>query len=104
MPHFSFGRILIEYLIDDGANKLWFKILLPLPIHRAWWASIGTVVFYFLFYMYLDAIIPNTYGIARPCCFCLKSKSGNKSSIIRKVLCCFKKEQKVNATSNEVLP
>ena len=77
-PHFSFGRILLEYLIDDGANKLLFKLLLPLPLENAWYAAVFTTVFYFLLYMYLDAIIPNAYGIAQPCCFCCKRRNKSK--------------------------
>jgi len=101
MPHFSFGRILLEYLIDDGANKLFFKLIIPLPLHRAWWASVATTVGYFLLYLYLDAIIPNAYGIAKPCCFCLKSKKTKPCAMVKRILCC-RKRQELN--SNEVTP
>jgi hypothetical protein len=40
----------------------------------AWGALTLNIPFYFLLYLYLDAIIPDTYGIAKPCCFCLRRK------------------------------
>jgi hypothetical protein len=93
MPHFSFGRIFLEYLIDDGAGKLWFKLIMPLPLETAWWVSVFTIPFYFLIYMYLDAIIPNTYGVAQPWCFCCKVKS--KRSLLLRVFCCKKEKDEV---------
>ena len=30
--------------------------------------------FYVLLYMYLDAIMPNVYGIRQSCCFCLRKR------------------------------
>jgi hypothetical protein len=33
---------------------------------------------YFGIFLYLDEIVPNTYGIAKSCCFCFKKKSPKK--------------------------
>jgi ABC-type bacteriocin/lantibiotic exporter with double-glycine peptidase domain len=66
---------------------------MPLPLETAWWASVFTIPFYFLIYMYLDAIIPNTYGVAQPWCFCCKVKS--KRSLLLRIFCCKKEKDEV---------
>ena len=40
----------------------------------AWVCLTATVPLYFFLYLYMDAIIPDTYGIAKGFCFCLKRK------------------------------
>jgi hypothetical protein len=70
-PHFTFGMILIEFLVDHGVPKLFFKAILPLNMEKVWLANITSIAFFLLLYIYLDAIIPNKYGVARSCCFCV---------------------------------
>jgi hypothetical protein len=63
--------VLIEFLVDHGVNKLAFKAILPLNIDTVWAASVVSIFFYLMLYVYLDAIIPNKYGVTRSCCFCV---------------------------------
>ena len=66
-PHFSFGIIILDYFVKDGANTI-----MGLNVEYAWAALAASVPFYFLAYTYLDAIIPNAFGIAMKPCFCLR--------------------------------
>lgn len=45
---------------------------LSMPI--AWIALILSLPFYYGLYIYLDQIVPDTYGISRGCCFCLRRR------------------------------
>lgn len=40
----------------------------------AWISLFLNIPLYVALYAYFDQIIPNTYGIKKPCCFCLKRK------------------------------
>ena len=40
-------------------------------------------VLYFLLHLYIEAIIPNAYGVTKSCCFCLKRKRRNEISKVR---------------------
>lgn len=43
-----------------------------LSIPLAWISLILNIPLYFGLYVYLDQILPNTFGIKKDCCFCLK--------------------------------
>ena len=67
IPNFSFGVILIDYYIHDGA-----KLVLGLDVSVAWEFLALATPFYLGIYMYLDSVIPNTFGLRDSPCFCLK--------------------------------
>jgi ATP-binding cassette subfamily A (ABC1) protein 3 len=69
IPNFSFGVVLIDYYIHDGA-----KVILGLHVSVAWVCLLLSIPFYFCMYMWVDAIMPNTFGIRESLCFCLKKK------------------------------
>jgi len=69
IPNFSFGVILVDYYIHNGAQAV-----LGLEVSVAWVSLLFSIPFYVGLYMWLDAIIPNTYGISESLCFCLKRK------------------------------
>ena len=50
-----------------------------LDVTYAWIALTTSIPLYFLMYMYLDAIIPNEFGIAMSPCFCLKKRKLSES-------------------------
>jgi ABC-2 family transporter protein len=55
-----------EYKLLEGLNMplTWACLILSLPL-------------YYFLYVYLDSIIPDTYGISKSCCFCLKRRRRN---------------------------
>ena len=38
----------------------------------AWVVSVIQAPLYFLLYVYMDQVMPDTYGISKSCCFCLR--------------------------------
>lgn len=48
--------------------------MLDLNINVAWISLFLVTPLYIILYMYLDAIMPNAFGIRESCCFCLKKK------------------------------
>jgi hypothetical protein len=40
----------------------------------AWAALILSLPAYYFLYVYLDQVVPNTFGISKNCCFCLKKR------------------------------
>jgi len=38
LPHFSFGRILLDYLVNHGRQYFLFTMIMPLKIRYAWYA------------------------------------------------------------------
>ena len=63
LPHFTFGIILLEFLVDHGIPMIFYRAIVPLNPLSAWICTILTPVFYICLYVYLDAIVPNKYGI-----------------------------------------
>lgn len=49
-----------------------------LSLAGTWIAVILSMPAYYGLYVYLDQIIPDTYGIAQSCCFCLRLKRREK--------------------------
>ena len=66
LPHFSFSIVFLEFLTKGGASFLGFNVVL------AWIMLIIQTPLYLCLYLYLDAVIPNQYGIALKCCFCCR--------------------------------
>ena len=63
-PHFPTTVILTSCAgLDIG---------LSLPV--AWVVLIISLPAYYFLYVYLDQIIPDTFGISKSCCFCFKKK------------------------------
>ena len=73
-PHFSFGIIILDYFVENGA-----ELTMGLDVTYAWIALVSSIPFYFLLYIYLDAIIPNAFGIALRPCFCLRKQKESES-------------------------
>lgn len=48
--------------------------MLDLNVKFAWTSLVLVTPLYVFLYMYLDAILPNIYGIRQGCCFCLRKK------------------------------
>ena len=40
----------------------------------AWAALILSLPAYYFLYIYLDQVVPNTFGISKSCCFCFKKR------------------------------
>jgi hypothetical protein len=66
IPHFPFTVAMLDFFFEDGA-----KNLLGLSSSVAYMCLGICSVFYYFLYEYLDAIIPNAYGIKKGCCCCL---------------------------------
>lgn len=58
IPNFSFGVIALEIYVPGGALKL-----LGVNVTVAWTCLALATPFYLIVYVYLDAVIPNVYGI-----------------------------------------
>ena len=58
LPNFSFGIILLDFYINGGP-----ALILDLNVNVAWYSLLLTTPVYVALYMYLDAIMPNVYGI-----------------------------------------
>ena len=58
IPHFPYSVILLDFFFKDGA-----KLFLGLNITYAYFALIANVVGWYILYEYLDAVIPNAFGI-----------------------------------------
>lgn len=64
LPHFPTIAILAECAyVNTGIS---------MPV--AWICLILTIPLYYGLYVYLDQVIPDTYGISKKCCFCLRRK------------------------------
>jgi len=64
-------------LINDGHipyNKLVINLEDIHPIF-AWAFLFNGIFVWYLFYIYLDQVMPSTFGVQRSCCFCLERKS-----------------------------
>lgn len=66
-----FGYFLPDFptnvIVANAAN-----IPVDLNIYASWAALIIQPVFYFMLYIYMDQVMPDTYGISKSCCFCLR--------------------------------
>ena len=60
---------MLDFYIDGGPASI-----LDFNVNVAWASLILVTPIYVALYMYLDAIMPNVYGIRQSCCFCLKKK------------------------------
>ena len=49
--------------------------LLQLDVRVAWAALFLATPVYLALYAYLDAIMPNNFGIRQSCCFCVKRRA-----------------------------
>jgi len=43
-------------------------------VAAAWAALILSLPAYYFLYVYLDQVVPNTFGISKSCCFCFKKR------------------------------
>lgn len=69
LPNFSFGIILLDFYIKGGPTTI-----LDLDVTVAWVSLVLIIPVYVALYIYLDAIMPNVYGIRQSCCFCLRKQ------------------------------
>lgn len=71
-------RLYFGYFLPDFptnvivANQA--SISIPLNMTVTWLALAVQPFLYFLLYVYLDQVMPDTFGISKSCCFCLKRK------------------------------
>ena len=72
LPHFTFGMVLLDFLVDHGFPKLAYKAILPLSMESVWAWNFLSIAIYLCLYIYLDAVIPNKYGVTKSYCFCIK--------------------------------
>jgi len=63
-PHFTFGIVLLEFFVDHGLPTLVYRAVMPMSVTTAWTINCLTILAYLVLYIYLDAIVPNKYGIA----------------------------------------
>lgn len=67
-----------------------YRLCMPVDMTHVWIALCLTIGLYLCLYVYLDAIIPQKYGIAHSCCYCLKrhrrKKISKKASMIEQDL------------------
>jgi hypothetical protein len=54
----------MEFLVDHGLPMIFYRALVPVDATLAWVCTAITPFFYISLYVYLDAIIPNKYGIS----------------------------------------
>lgn len=73
IPHFPYSIIVLDFFFKNGAEAL-----LGLNITYAYFALIANVVGWYLVYEYLDAIIPNAFGIRKSLCCCLTMCCGRR--------------------------
>ena len=73
LPHFPLTVIIFELIYPYPPIPPYVGYLNnSIPI--AWGALVLNIPFYMLVYLYLDEIIPDTYGISKHPCFCLNKK------------------------------
>lgn len=94
LPHFPMILILGRYFNPCP----YFYYMDEVSIGLAWAFLVINIPLYFFLYMYLDQIIPNTYGIAKSCCFCLRKKP--KPEEVRESLRFSKKRVKAENMSS----
>ena len=62
-------------IVADMAES---SLNISLPI--AWAVLVLQAPMYFLLYVYLDQVMPDTYGISKSCCFCLRRKRASREA------------------------
>jgi len=77
-------RLYLGYFLPDFPTNVIVASIAGLEINislaASWGALIVQPVLYFLFYVYLDQVMPDTFGISKSCCFCLKRKRRDVSN------------------------
>ena len=81
LPHFSFGIVILDFFTAGAALALF-----GIKVAHAWVALVLSIPFYLGLYLYLDAIIPNEYGIARSCCFCLRREKRAQDEVQNEII------------------
>ena len=66
-PQFPFA-VQIANAFEPGNN--YFQV----PVGVAWFFSVILAPCYFFLHMYLESILPNTFGVSKTCCFCLRGR------------------------------
>ena len=72
LPHFPMSVIIFEIMYPPTVPLLPGYIDNSIPL--AWIALFLNIPCYFGLYIYLDAIIPDTYGISKHPCFCFRKR------------------------------
>ena len=70
LPTFPYTVIICE-LFQPGNG------FFVVPTSVAWICLVLLIPIYFYVHLYLEAIIPDAYGITKPCCFCFKRLPGS---------------------------
>lgn len=66
-PQFPFTTIMVDMLDTNGFK--FFEVGVPV----SWFFLALNIPFWFMLHLYIEAIKPDSYGIARSCCFCFQN-------------------------------
>ena len=78
MPTFPF-EVVLTYIFDFKSDDPEIPTVKFFEISEfwAWIALILLCPIYFFLHMYLEAIIPDAYGVTESCCFCFRRSRKN---------------------------
>lgn len=74
MPQWSYSMIMMQLMVPGYIMEY-----MGYQVFWAWFSLIASIVVFFAAYLYLDAVMPNTYGISQSPCFCLEKKKRHSS-------------------------
>jgi len=60
---------MIDFYIKGGAQDIF-----GLNLDAAWASLVISIPFYYVMFMYLDQIMPNSHGVKKSLCFCCSRK------------------------------
>jgi hypothetical protein len=69
LPNFPWTVIVIDILTENNLDFQFYEA----KIEVAWVLLALQAPFWFMVHLYLENIIPNSYGISKSCCFCFRS-------------------------------
>jgi hypothetical protein len=58
----------IAHIFDPENN------FFTVPVSVAWIFQVLLPPVYFMLHIYIENVVPNTFGVSKTCCFCLKKK------------------------------
>jgi hypothetical protein len=83
LPIFPALTIIVELTQSDTILPF-FSILDPsfVPKYVPWISLVLAIPAWFFIYLYLDSVMPNTYGISKHPLFCFRNKKKNPSNFV----------------------
>ena len=70
MPTFPF-EVVVTSIFQPNMVEYWFQVSAGL----CWATLVLLTPIYFLLHIYLEAIMPNAYGVTETCCFCFRKRT-----------------------------